>query len=38
MLMALTRIVEERVESSPRPVLIWSTGREPFRFEGEFAD
>jgi hypothetical protein len=25
-------------ESSPRPVLIWSTGREPFRFEGEFAD
>ena len=24
-------------ESSPRPVLIWSTSREPFRFEGEFA-
>jgi hypothetical protein len=25
-------------ESSPRPVLIWSASREPFRFEGEFAD
>lgn len=25
-------------EYSPRPVLIWSVGQEPFRFEGEFED
>jgi hypothetical protein len=25
-------------ESSPRPVLIWSNSREPFRFEGEYAE
>lgn len=25
-------------EYSPRPVLIWSVGREPFRFEGEFEE
>jgi hypothetical protein len=25
-------------EHSPRPVLIWSAGREPFQFEGRFAD
>lgn len=25
-------------ESSARPVLIWSAGREPFRFEGEFEE
>ncbi len=25
-------------EYCPRPVLIWSVGREPFRFEGEFEE
>jgi len=25
-------------EYTPRPVLIWSAGREPFRFEGRFDD
>jgi hypothetical protein len=25
-------------EYSPRPVLIWSVGREPFRFEGRFEE
>ena len=25
-------------EYCPRPVLIWSAGREPFRFEGEFEE
>ena len=25
-------------EYSPRPVLIWSVGRQPFRFEGEFEE